>query len=167
MRIAVRVLFVSILTTLVVAIAAIGQQTPAVSPRILSASSVYFDNQTGSEAVGQSALTRLKKWRKFQIVNDSKKADLIFLLSADPDTGGNIIFADGKTGTIEDGHITKDPVPDYSKQSRPRYANLTALDAKTGDKLWSDKRLWSGVISGPNSVGESLIKELQNQIKKH
>jgi hypothetical protein len=45
---------------------------------------VYFDNETGSDAVGTSALAQLKKWGKFKIVTERKQAELILLLSADP-----------------------------------------------------------------------------------
>ena len=159
-----RIIFV--LASLLVANSAVAQKQLAQSPRILSAKSVYFMNQTGSDAVGKNALTQLKKWGKFQLIADPKLADLIFLLSADPYKGGNIIFANGQTGSINDGHITEDPAPNYNKQSPTRYAYLTVIDPKTGDNLWSDKRLWGGLLTGFNSVGERLIKELKNQSKK-
>jgi hypothetical protein len=159
-----RIIFV--LTSLLVANSAVAQKQLAQSPRILSAKSVYFSNQTGSDTVGKNALTQLKKWGTFQLIADPKQADLIFLLSADPYKGGNIIFASGQTGSINDGHITEDPAPNYNKQAPTRYAYLTVIDPKTGDNLWSDKRLWGGLLTGFNSVGERLIKELKNQSKK-
>jgi hypothetical protein len=143
-----------------------GQKQLAQSPRILSAKTAYFVNQTGSVAVGKNALAQLKKWGKFQVVTDEKQADLIFLLSADPYKGGNIIFASGQTGTVENGEVTKDAVPNFDKQSPTRYAYLTVIDARTGDNLWSDKHLWGGLLTGFNSVGERLVKQLQNQTKK-
>lgn len=145
---------------------AVAQKQLAQSPRILSAKTVYFNNQTGSDEVGKNALAQLKKWGKFQLVSDRKQADLIFLLSADPYKGGNIIFASGQTGTTENGHVTEDPVPNYNKQSPTRYAYLTVIDTKTGDNLWSDKHVWGGLLTGFNSVGERLVKELENQTKK-
>src|SRR6516225_7292098 len=143
-----------------------GQKQLAQSPRILSAKTVYFDNETGSDAVGKNALAQLKKWGKFQIVIERKQADLIFLLSADPYKGGNVIFASGQTGSVENGHVTEDAVPKYNKQSPTRYAYLTVIDPKTGDNLWSDKHRWGGLLTGFNSVGERLIKELESQTKK-
>jgi len=101
-----------------------------------------------------------------RLVTDPKQADLIFLLSADSYKGGNIIFADGQTGNTTEGHISEDPVPNYNKQSPTRYAYLTVIDAKTGDNLWSDKHQWGGLLTGFNSVGERLIRELQSQTKK-
>jgi len=96
------------------------QKQMAQSPRILSAKTVYFDNETGSDSVGKNALAQLKKWGKFQIVTDRKQADLVFLLSADPYKGGNVVFAGGQTGSVENGHVTEDAVPNYNKQSNPQ-----------------------------------------------
>jgi len=145
---------------------AVAQKQLAQSPRILSAKTVYFDNQTGSDAVGKSTLAQLKKWGKFQLVSDRKQADLIFLLSADPYKGGNIVLASGQTGSTENDHVTEDPVPNYNKQSPTRYAYLTVIDPKTRDNLWSDKHRWGGLLTGFNSVGERLVKELENQTRK-
>ena len=86
MRVSLRVLVVLMLSGLISLSSSAAQKELARSPRILSAKAVYFDNQTGSDAVGNSALAQLKKWRKFQIVSDRKHAYLIFFLSADPYT---------------------------------------------------------------------------------
>jgi hypothetical protein len=167
MRISVRLLVVFVLTGLISTSFSAAQKQLARSPRILSAKTVYFDNQTGSDAVGSSALAQLKKWGKFQIVPDRKQADLILFLSADPYRGGNIIMASGQTGTVDaNGHIEEDRVPNYNKQSPTRYAYLTVIDAKTGDNLWSEKHLWGGLLTGFNSVGNRLIKDLEKQTKK-
>jgi hypothetical protein len=151
---------------LLVVTLAIAQKQLAQSARILSAKSVYFNNQTGSDAVGKNALAQLKKWGRFQLVTDPTEADLIFLLSADPYKGGNIVFASGQTGSIDNGHVTEDSIPDYNKLSPTRYAYLTVIDPKTGDNLWSHKHVWGGLLTGFNSVGERLIKELETQTKK-
>lgn len=167
MRISVCLLVVLILVGLISTSSSTGQKQLARSPRILSARTVYFDNRTGSDAVGNSALAELKKWGKFQIVPDQKQADLIFFLSADPYRGGNIIKSGGQTGSIDsEGHIDEDPIPNYNKQSSNRYAYLTVIDAKNGDNLWSEKHLWGGLLTGFNSVGNRLIKDLEKQTKK-
>jgi hypothetical protein len=143
------------------------QKQLARSPRIMSAKTVYFDNQTGSDRVGSSALAQLKKWGKFQIVPDRKQADLIFFLSADPYKGGNIIMSGGQTGSIDShGHIEEDPIPSYNKQSRTRYAYLTVIDPTTGENLWSEEHVWGGLLTGFNSVGNRLIRDLEKQTKK-
>ena len=167
MRTFLRLLVVLTLSSLIHSSSSAGQKDLARSQRILSAKTVYLDNQTGSVAIGGNALARLKKWGKFQIVSDRKHADLVFLLSADPYNGGNIILAGGQTGTIDDrGHIEEDPIPNYTKQTRTRYAYLTVIDATNGGKLWSEEHVWGGLLTGFNSVGDRLIKDLEKQTKK-
>ena len=166
MRISAFTPLVFILTVFLASTPARGQKQMAQSPRILSAKTVYFDNQTGSDTVGKNALDQLKKWGKFQVVTDRKQADLVFLLSADPYKGGHVVFAGGQTGTVENGHVTEDPVPTYNKQSPTRYAYLTVIDPKTGDNLWSGKHVWGGLLTGFDSVGQRLVKELESQTKK-
>ena len=98
-----------ILANLIAPTSSLAQEQLAKSPKILSAKTVYFDNQTGVDAVGNAAVAQLKKWGRFQVVQDKKAADLILLLSADSYNGGYIIFASGQTGTIDaDGHIEED-----------------------------------------------------------
>jgi hypothetical protein len=159
----VRVILVGVIATASIA----AQKQPADSPQILTAKTIYFDNQTGSDAVGNNALAQLKKWGKFRVVQDRKQADLLLLLSADPYRGGNIIFSGGQTGSVEnDGQINQDKVPNYNKQSPTRYAYLTVIDPKTGVRLWSAEHLWGGLLTGFNSVGERLVKELEKQTKQ-
>jgi hypothetical protein len=144
-----------------------GQKQHGLSPKILSAKSVYFDDQTGAQHVGEKTLNELQKWGRFKIVKDPKQADLIFLLSADPYRGGYIIYSGGQTGTIDkSGNIEADPVPTYNKASPVRYAYLTVIDPNTGVSLWKDSHVWGGLLTGFNSVGERLVKELEKQTKK-
>jgi hypothetical protein len=157
---------VLILAALLITSSAAAQKQLGHSPQILSAKTVYFKNQTGSEAVGNNALAQLKKWGRFLVVQDRKQADLVLLLSADPYRGGNIIFASGQTGSVESGgSVVEDKTPNFNKQSPSRYAYLTVIDPKTGESLWSAVHLWGGLLTGFNSVGERLVKELEKQIK--
>jgi len=136
-------------------------------PRIQSAKSAYFQDKTGADAVGNMALTELKKWGRFRIVQDPKEADLIILLSSDPYKGGFVIVSGGQTGTVgENGQIEKDRTPNWDKLAPVRYAYLTVIDPKTGDTLWSDDHQWGGLLTGFNTAGERLVKKFEKQIKK-
>ena len=155
------------LASLIVPLAVQAQKQLAQSPRILSAKSVYFEDRTGLDAVGNAALGQLKKWGRFRIVQDRKEADLIFLLSADPYKEGYLITSGGQTGTVDNhGQISEDRIPNYNKQAPVRYAYLSVVDPKTGENLWSDSRRWGGLLTGFNSVGSRLVKELEKQTKK-
>jgi hypothetical protein len=143
------------------------QKQLAKSPKILSAKSVYFVNQTGVEAVGTAAVAQIRKWGRFQVVHDKRTADLILLLSADPYKGGYIIFASGQTGTMDaDGHIEQDRVPNYNRLAPVRDAYLTVIDPTNGQNLWSDSHVWGGLLTGTNSAGARLVQKLQKQIGK-
>ena len=129
------------------------QKQLAKTPKILSAKTVYFDNQTGVEAVGNAAVAQLRKWGRFQIVHEKQTADLILLLSADPYHGGYIIFASGQTGTMDkDGNIEQDRVPNYNRQAPVRDAYLTVI----GQNLWSDSHVWGGLLTGTDIAGARL-----------
>jgi hypothetical protein len=165
MRIGALLLFASSLAGSVVPVEAKAQKA-AKTPRILSAEFVYFDDRTAVDAVHRKALKELKKWGRFQIVTKQQKADLIFLLSADPYKGGYIIFSGGQTGTIDPhGEIDVDPVPNHNKLAPVRYAYLAVIDAKNGDTLWSDSCRWGGLLTGFDSVGARLIRKLEKQTK--
>jgi len=156
-----------LLTNLAAPIASPAQNQSAISPKILSAKTVYFDNQTGVDAVGNAALTQLRKWARFQVVPEKKTADLILLLSADPYHGGYIIFASGQTGSMDaNGQVQEDRVPDYNRQAPVRDAYLTVIDPNSGQELWSDSHVWGGLLTGANSAGERLVKKLQKLIGK-
>ena len=166
MRFFSHLLFLTALASSIAPIAAQPQKQLARSPRIQSAKSIYFEDKTGVDAVGNKALAQLKKWGRFQIVQDRKQADLIFMLSANPYKGGYIIASGGQTGTVENGHIDEDRVPNYNRQAPVRYVFLTVIDPKTGDNLWSDSHRWGGLLTGFNTAGERLVKKLEDQTKK-
>ena len=141
------------------------QKQLASSAKILSAKTIYFDNQTGVDTVGTAAAVQLRKWGRFQVVRDKQTADLILLLSADPYNGGYIIFASGQTGTIDaDGHIEHDRVPNYNRLAPVRDAYLTVIDPRSGKNLWSASHVWGGLLTGKNSAGARLVQKLQKQI---
>lgn len=140
---------------------------PGLSPKILSAKRIYFDDQTRAPAVGKKALAQLEKWGRFQIVKDRGQADLILLLSADPYKGGYIIMSGGQTATVQDGgRIEQDPIPNFFKLAPVRDPYLTVIDPETGESLWTGSHLWGGLLTGFNSAGERLVKKLKKQVEK-
>lgn len=150
---------------LVAMFSAYSQKQTARLPKIMNAKTVYFEDRTGVDKVGETALVQLKKWGRFQVVTNKKKADLIFLLSADPYKGGHITLASGNTGTMDNGRIEQDRVPDYNVQGPVRDAYLSVIDASTGNLLWSESHRWGGLLTGRNSAGERLVKKLEKEME--
>src|SRR5437879_11048482 len=66
-------------------------QKRALSTRLFTAKSVYFDNQTGFTAVGDDAVRELQKWGRFQVVRRRDDADLVFVLSSKVYYGDDVI----------------------------------------------------------------------------
>lgn len=160
-------LILFMLANLAVPISSHPQKQLAKASKVLSAKTVYFDNQTGVEAVGTAAVDKLRKWGRFQLVHDKPNADLIFLLSADSYKGGYIIFGGGQTGSVDkDGHIQEDPIPNYTRLTPVRDAYLTVIDPANGQSLWSDSHVWGGLLTGANTAGARLVQKLQKQIGK-
>ncbi|MGA7092357.1 MAG: hypothetical protein WA871_07940 [Candidatus Acidiferrales bacterium] len=151
----------------VTSIPARAQEQDAKLPQILAAKTVFFDDQTGDAAVGGAALAELKSWGRFQIVADQGHADLVILLSIDPYHAGSAILANGKIGMIDaNGNAVEVPVTQHKKSASSRDAYLTVIAPKTNDVLWSDSRVWGGVLTGENSAGERLVKKFEKDVGK-
>ena len=157
-----------VLAGLMGSFAARAQEQNARSPKILSAKTIFFDDQSGDAAVGNAALAELKKWGRYQIVTDQNNADLIVLLSIEPFHAGSAVMADGKMGVIDsNGNVVADPATtDHKKSSSSRDAYLTVIQPKRNEVLWSDSRVWGGMLTGSNSAGERLVKKLESEVGK-
>ena len=167
MRFSLRLLAAFTLFGALSAASAADRKKQAPSPKILSAKTVYFRDETGADAVGKGALDELRKWGRFQIVTDREHADLVFVLSSDPYRGGLILLGGGQTATVDvEGHVEEDAIANYNTRSPSRFAYLTVVDAATGEKLWSGEHVWGGLLTGFNSVGGRLIREFEKQNKK-
>jgi len=119
------------LASTIAPIAAQPQKQLARSPRIQSAKSVTSKIRLAWTLWENKALAQLKKWGRFQIVQDRKQADLIFMLSADPYKGGHIITSGGRLALSRTVTSTRDRVPNYNRQVPVRYVFLTVIDPKT------------------------------------
>jgi hypothetical protein len=112
MRFSIRLLAVLTLFGALSAASVANRKKQAPSPKILSAKTVYFRDQTGSDAVRNGALDELRKWGRFQIVSEREHADLVFVLTSDPYRGGLILLAGGQTASVDvEGHVEEDAIP--------------------------------------------------------
>jgi hypothetical protein len=126
---------------------------PPVSAKLMSAKSIYFDNETGDSAVGRDALRELNEWGRFQVVNQGD-AQLLIVLSTEEFTSDD--FPDDLGGF--DGSTLRLP-------RKPLNAFLTIIDRPTGDRLWIDSRPWGGLLTGANSAGRRLIARLRKHVE--
>jgi hypothetical protein len=131
-------------------------QKRALSTRLFTAKSVYFDNQTGFKAVGDDAVRELQKWGRFQVVRRRGDADLLFVLTSE-------VYIDD----LDKPPYNGDFEPDLLRlPHKPAYAYLTVLDAVSGKKLWASSHAWGGLLTGFNSAGRRLISRLRRQVER-
>lgn len=120
---------------------------PALPSKITQARNVYIDCDACPRAMAvawSTAFQVLTEWGRFDITPDPKKADLVFLFSANQYTGD---------------YLTRDgPDP------RPVYIKITfmdVIDPTTGQSLWSDDRWWGSFF-----VAEAT-RDLLSEFKGH
>lgn len=135
--------------------------------QVLSAKTVFIDNQSGFAKIGDRAYEQITKWGRFQVIQDRKRADLILLLSAREYTGGYITSGSQTTGTVDDnGNMNTSSSPTYTTRVSTNYTYLTLVDPKTGDGLWSDSKQCGNLYTGFHSATKSLIDELMKRISE-
>jgi hypothetical protein len=123
-------------------------ERPRLPAKILEANSVYVDCvcPRGLAVAQGTAVKQLQSWGRFQLVDNHREADLIFLFSGNPYLGD---------------YLTRDG-PDT------RYVAIvstimTVIDANTGSSLWTDSRRWGSWRVG--GATKDLIDELHNQME--
>lgn len=124
-------------------------------PQILAAKTVYVENH-GSARLKDKAYDELRKWGRWEIVEDRSKADLVIALSSEDgqsSTGRtqtydpNMKTGDMKTGGWKYGTVTS---------TTPGSVHLELLDIKSGESLYADTR----------STAHGIIKELQKRMEE-
>lgn len=136
-------------------------------PQVISAKTIYIDNQSGIAKLGDRAYEQLNKWGRFQVVQDRKQADLILLLSARQYNGGYVTTGGGTTGTVdENGNINTTNNPSYTTPVTANYTYVNLIDPKNGDSLWSDSKRWGNLYTGFHSATKGLIDELMKRVNE-
>jgi len=119
----------------------------------MEANSVYVDCvcPRGLAAARATALRQLRDWGRFQIAENHREADLVFLFSGNPYLGD---------------YLTRDG-PD-NRLVKIDATIMTVIDPSTGQSLWSDSRQsGSWRVSGATKeLLEELRVQMEGQTKK-
>lgn len=122
---------------------------PALAPKVTEAKSVYIDCDAcprGMAAAWPAAFEELTAWGRYDVVPDPKKADLVFIFSANPYLGD---------------YVTRDG-PD----KRPVFIEITYMDIvdpHTGQDLWGDSRDWGSLLV--SRATRDLVLEFKQQLQ--
>jgi hypothetical protein len=119
------------------------KNSPSSVPQVvLSAKTIYVENQTTDGQLQTAVYVELTKWGRYQIVENREKADLILSLS-----NGNIVrFVSGDAAAAPTAQIKAPPTapPVADETVPPGFTRVSLLDPKTGSPLWSGQRKTSG-----------------------
>jgi energy-converting hydrogenase Eha subunit E len=96
---------------------------------------------------GPAALEALMAWDHYTLIADARKADLVFVVSANPYLGD---FAS------RDGPDRRPVAVDIT------YVNV--VDPRTGENLWGDSRQWGYMLVG--KATRDLIDEFEKQLRQ-
>jgi hypothetical protein len=109
------------------------------SAQVIAAKTAYVENH-GSARLKDRCYNELKKWGRWQIVEDRTKADLVIVLSsqeAQSSTGRTQTYDPSmKTGTMTTGGWKYGTATSETSGS----VHLELLDPKTGESLFADTR---------------------------
>ena len=123
-------------------------------PQVMNAKTVYIDNQSGLAVLGDRAYQEINEWGRLQVVQDRNQADLIFLLSSHEQISGARHTGNvGPTGNISA----------TSRTTVSAASGLIALNAKTGDSLWTDSK---GAAPFRKPAIKRAIDELRRRIEE-
>jgi hypothetical protein len=131
--------------------------------KVLSARTIYVDNQTNDAELQNDALVGLTKWGRFEIVDSAQKADVVLRLF-----GSSMVkFVPGGQASA-----TYDPKPVSEKFAAgeelapPGCTRITLIEPKSGTALWSDIRKTSNAQEKSKLI-EGLHDAIDQQEKSH
>lgn len=122
---------------------------------VLSAKSLYIQNDSGSADMADKAYTQLKEWGRFQIVDSKEKADLVLVLNESRETRQHDSVDSVSLHNSATGAWTTGTVPSTATRTWT-FTEVRLLD-RAGEVAWSDRK----VQSRKYSACMELIKELQ------
>jgi hypothetical protein len=113
------------------------EKRPSLPTSVLSARTVYVDNQTTSSELQNTAYTELSKWGRLQIVDAPQKAEIVLRLS-----NGNYVklVPAGEKVPAHDPQAGQQNWMGADEAVPPGSTRISVIDPKSGNSLWSDIR---------------------------
>jgi hypothetical protein len=108
-----------------------------VPSKVLSARTIFVDNQTNDAELQHDAYMGLNKWGRFDIVDSPQKADLVLRLY-----GSSVVkFVPGADpGATYNSKLVSDNPSTGEELAPPNCTRITLIEPKSGTALWSDVR---------------------------
>jgi hypothetical protein len=116
---------------------------------VVSARTVYVDNQTTSAELLNTAYTELSKWGRLQTVDTPQKADIVLRL-----TNGNYVkfVPGGENPPASKPKARNQDFAGADESVLPGSTRISVIDPKTGNSLWSDIRKTDSAKAAPHML---------------
>jgi len=135
----------------------------AVPSKVLSAKTIYVDNQTNDAEIQHDAYMGLTKWGRYEIVETPQKADLVLRL-----TGSSAVkFVPGgdPNARYEPKPANENPAAG-DELAPPGCTRVTLLESKSGSALWGEVRKTNNAQE-KSKLLEGLHDAVDQQEKSH
>src|SRR5260370_10385114 len=123
----------------------------------MQAKSVYIENKTGDAERGDVFFKELTKWKRFSIVSEKSKADLVFVLGMkthEAVASNNVRV----TNKISDNTSMTTGGGVYSYEDGT--VSLDVVDASDGTSVWTNTKSFSH-----SGATKDLVNDLKNRIE--
>jgi hypothetical protein len=144
-------------------IAYANEKPGGVPAKVMSAKTIYVDNQTNDAELQHDAYMGLGKWGRYEIVDSPQKADLVLRLSG----SSAVKFVPG--GEATDTYNPKPVSESFAggeELAPPGCTRVSVVEPKSRTVLWSDVRKTSN-SQGKSKLVEGLHDAVDQQEKKH
>jgi hypothetical protein len=143
-------------------IAGANEKRAALPSKVLSAKTIYVDNQANDAELQHDSYMALSKWGRYEIVDSPQKADLVLRLYG----SSAVKFVPGG-----DPSATYNPKPvnetaNQEELAPPGCTRLKLIEPKTGTTLWSEVRKTSNAQE-KSKLLEGLHEAVDQQEKSH
>jgi hypothetical protein len=103
-------------------------QPSTLPPAVVSAHTIFIENETGFPELQYTVILELSKWGRFELAESRGKADLVLRL----DSGSSVRpLPEGQEPATGVNAFPESPVP-------KGHTRIALIDPKTGATLWSD-----------------------------
>lgn len=128
--------------------------------KVLSAKTVYIQNDSGFADIADKAYSQLKSWGRYRVVDTKQHADLVLIFTATSEqtegtTPTHVSTYNYQTGAWTSGTATAPSTDTW------HYTQVKLVDPETDDVAWADRRIW-----GKHSATEELIKALRERVEE-
>jgi hypothetical protein len=135
----------------------------AVPDKVLSAKTIYVDNQTTDAELQHDAYMGLNKWGRYEIVDASQKAEVVLRLS-----GSSIVkfVSGGGPSATHNPNSVSETSRAGEELAPPGCTRLTLIEPRSGTTLWSDVRKTSNAQEKSRLL-DGLHETVDQQEKRH